>query len=768
MKPDTPVSATTNAGDEGLEEKFYRYEEMEQSTSARSSPLKHEEDNNGEGHDAGSTSEGQNMLVNAAASISTPIPSPAPPPIQASAPISAPEAVQTPTPTPTPAPAPISAHAPVSAPVPVPTPAPAAVPEPTPTVAPTTETTPILKGVSPTKEVPHELPPPSSKESSTASTPKATPSNILLKQQMMQQAQIAKLKQKMMKHRRTTMKAMPAKEFRQKVKDGLALARQAAVLKEKIDGVKSKIHESGDTSQPGSREYRHQLHDELEDVEMKFDELIDKLDAYGLDDAIDMCAAASQAQDSDTVLGLLQNSINTSDLQDLSLKLAHVMLDKRGNSKENEIKASVLQEAISSGSISELQTMQHEVENGLKNNASAMKTTVSEVDTKALEHKKVVMETQSKILTNAVKLKGGWRAALFLDSGDVDLECDYTVWPVNDKVEILRSIKDHLSLALEDEKTRLIEHRAKMREKLKSAGRNQVERKKQEKLHKQIRKLWKTAASSALIGESNKNLKEEEKKEEKQDEVVDDDDAEHKVLHNFHQARDHEVHETLDRDHDHMEQLHAQLETLAAKNDEILGLENAIKGLEDDNERLKESFKGHVDPSVMNELGALREEMKKRERLVDDLKNAIMERDGEIEGQRGRLGELEAKMADDGEEGEKRRLMEREKSLNKIEQLEAMKSILTASEKANAMMKERIKQLETQEKIFKRQIQEHLGKEKTLEEEMNELLERRKADEFALKELEKQVRRSEGSERSELPDASLWDKPTPPLTRHFA
>ena len=45
-------------------------------------------------------------------------------------------------------------------------------------------------------------------------------------------------------------------------------------------------------------------------------------------------------------------------------------------------------------------------------------------------------------------------------------------------------------MALEDEKQKLMEYRDKMREKLKSAGRNEVERKKQEKLHKQIRKLW--------------------------------------------------------------------------------------------------------------------------------------------------------------------------------------------------------------------------------------------------------------------------------------
>ena len=77
----------------------------------------------------------------------------------------------------------------------------------------------------------------------------------------MKQVQIAKLKQRMMKHRRSTAMALPPKPIGEKVKKGLEMARKANMLKKKMVALKKPL-EGDEGSRPASREQRHKLHDE--------------------------------------------------------------------------------------------------------------------------------------------------------------------------------------------------------------------------------------------------------------------------------------------------------------------------------------------------------------------------------------------------------------------------------------------------------------------------------------------------------------------------
>ena len=54
------------------------------------------------------------------------------------------------------------------------------------------------------------------------------------------------------------------------------------------------------------------------------------------------------------------------------------------------------------------------------------------------------MPAQIKALKHAVDLGGGWRAALYLSTGDINLDCSIKDWPALDQIQMLNRIKGFL------------------------------------------------------------------------------------------------------------------------------------------------------------------------------------------------------------------------------------------------------------------------------------------------------------------------------------
>ena len=576
------------------------------------------------------------------------------------------------------------------------------------------------------KALPTSLPSPKPEENSGRHfmSNESTPTSQHVQKELhFQQQQVVNLKKKMMMQRRKMSTNIPLKEFRTKVKNGLKIAREAFSIKEKMSSAQAQLQ-----AQESDKNARHELHEEIERLTDGYEERVEALENFDTDDILDTISAAQRENDDDGVLEILQATLSTSDLKDLSMKLALLLLDKNRNTDAAKLSISLLQEALSSGSISELQTMAHEVESAINNLTAQMGTTHGNVGD--LERRKATLTTQKKVLENAVKHVGGWRAAVFLENGDVDYECDFTVWPVDDKVNILSTIKDHLTLLLEEERDKFVKHKKDMRAKLKAAGKNSEERKKQAMLHKKIRKLWKTVRDSTLVGSTEGGAREA---------FLDEKEGEHNVLDDFNAAKEHEIFEALDRDHSHIEQLNGIIDFLERSQSELEAMSSKAKSLEDENKSLRDAAKDYVDPSIMNELEELRREVEKREKLVSDLQLVIGDKEAELKEHQHEFAALKGKLGEDLAESEATKKLNEKRMASDLEQLEAMKKSLAASEQMAAMMKERVAELEVQEKQFTERINGLLRKERDYVDELEALAEARKADEFALEELERQL-----------------------------
>ncbi|GMH52341.1 hypothetical protein TL16_g01213 [Triparma laevis f. inornata] len=54
------------------------------------------------------------------------------------------------------------------------------------------------------------------------------------------------------------------------------------------------------------------------------------------------------------------------------------------------------------------------------------------------------MPAQLAVLKLAIKEGGGWRAALYLSTGDMNINCDLSNWPMTDQVEMYKDIRAHM------------------------------------------------------------------------------------------------------------------------------------------------------------------------------------------------------------------------------------------------------------------------------------------------------------------------------------
>jgi len=77
--------------------------------------------------------------------------------------------------------------------------------------------------------------------------------------------------------------------------------------------------------------------------------------------------------------------------------------------------------------------------------------------------RKRILQQQEKLLLEAIEKAGGWQGALYLENGEPDVEIKLDVWPQNDQISMLQSIKDHLIVKLEHSKEKLFKAKKRVR-----------------------------------------------------------------------------------------------------------------------------------------------------------------------------------------------------------------------------------------------------------------------------------------------------------------
>ncbi|GMI24236.1 hypothetical protein TrCOL_g8515 [Triparma columacea] len=92
------------------------------------------------------------------------------------------------------------------------------------------------------------------------------------------------------------------------------------------------------------------------------------------------------------------------------------------------------------------------------------------------------MPAQIKSLKQAIDLGGGWKAALYLSTGDINLDCEVKDWPQLDQIQMLKRIKEYLEeikqkqeLRIDSTETKLSVERenvAKLEDEVKAARRS--------------------------------------------------------------------------------------------------------------------------------------------------------------------------------------------------------------------------------------------------------------------------------------------------------
>jgi hypothetical protein len=238
------------------------------------------------------------------------------------------------------------------------------------------------------------------------------------------------------------------------ISETLALASSAVGIKHDL----AKIKDDDANLDPNLT--RRNLQNKKHTVEQELQEVTDHLEEFEIDVILDAIDAATprhvhgDAAAATEVAEVLQESLNTADLKEVSEKLAVEILDETKIGQDVDRKKSVvaLEKALASGGIAELQTMSHEVEVSIGNTHAQISTTHGSV--LELEQKEVLLVKQKEVLDAAVKAAGGWRSAVFLQNGEVDVDADISVWPKDEQVQILQLIKDTLQMQVMQERER--------------------------------------------------------------------------------------------------------------------------------------------------------------------------------------------------------------------------------------------------------------------------------------------------------------------------
>ena len=65
------------------------------------------------------------------------------------------------------------------------------------------------------------------------------------------------------------------------------------------------------------------------------------------------------------------------------------------------------------------------------------------------------MPAQIKSLKHAIDMGGGWKAALYLSTGDINLDCEVKDWPQLDQIQMLKRIKEYLEETKQKQELRI-------------------------------------------------------------------------------------------------------------------------------------------------------------------------------------------------------------------------------------------------------------------------------------------------------------------------
>eukprot|EP00752_Nemacystus_decipiens_P003048 g2825.t1 len=99
--------------------------------------------------------------------------------------------------------------------------------------------------------------------------------------------------------------------------------------------------------------------------------------------------------------------------------------------------------------------MGHGGDNGKKRGGATCGASARSLESMhARQDRATLLMTEKTVLEEVVQAFGGWEAAVFLDSGVVNLDVDVATWPIEDQVAILAALNDHLRDELEDNGTR--------------------------------------------------------------------------------------------------------------------------------------------------------------------------------------------------------------------------------------------------------------------------------------------------------------------------
>ena len=513
--------------------------------------------------------------------------------------------------------------------------------------------------------------------------------------------------------------------------------------------------------------HRKELHHSEHVVEEAIAELNEELEVFSLDSILNALEAVPGAV-SGTPLEVkefsevLQESLNTADLTEVLVKLATVLVSADDDPMRANVNSTLaLESALATNNVAELQAMAHELAPAIKNTHSQIALTHGSGEQKKLKAKEVLQVKQKDLLEAAVKTAGGWRSAVFLENGDVDVDCDVTIWSVEDQVHILNMIKDQLQIKIMNERDRADVARrnakaasSKIQSRDVNFGANEKKKlEKQEEIHKQIRSLWEMANSVASTSEfggdglnssESKGASREASREEGEvggggggaSALTPAEGPESEVPVN---ADDHHIFKTMETDAGHLEKVHDVFSIVEKSQEQVDSLRGLLEKKGKECEELKKEVKEEkerssqvvveekavVDPALLNELEQLRAEIGNREELMDQLKNAVRSKEMEL----SLKDETLARSLKDGAS----------RTDQDLEQLNAMKKSAEASERTTGLLKRRVGELELSERGFQDTIKAYMQKEKDLESDMHELQEKMKADEWALKELEGQI-----------------------------
>lgn len=124
---------------------------------------------------------------------------------------------------------------------------------------------------------------------------------------------------------------------------------------------------------------------------------------------------------------------------------------------ENARRMAILAASLEASEVYNLQVLRQSVERQLRE-MEALKVfpvrrgkgfngTPSLADDEERWHEEL-LRARLEVITKAVENKGGWRAAVFLDTGEVNVEVDVKPWPPEEGLLMLQTVKDALLLQL--------------------------------------------------------------------------------------------------------------------------------------------------------------------------------------------------------------------------------------------------------------------------------------------------------------------------------